>query len=101
MYNMYICIYICIYAFICLFIHFHLSNRLNELIEEDNIKENKIEDEKREEPKNNIFNYMEYIYECIEIFIEDNNTIVEKYSKCHLNIHNLNNDYINKLINVT
>ncbi|OTN66469.1 Uncharacterized protein PKNOH_S09546400, partial [Plasmodium knowlesi] len=80
------------------------TSRLNELIEDDSAKENKIEEEIREEKKN-VFNYYEYIYECIEIFVEDNAIVMEKHAKHNLNMHNLgthnlNNDYINGLMNV-
>ncbi|CRG95190.1 conserved Plasmodium membrane protein, unknown function [Plasmodium gallinaceum] len=79
--------------------HYNIdTSKLNDLNEDEDTKENKIEDEKREEKKNT-FNYYEYIYDCIEIFIEDCTTVIEKYSKFNLNIHNLNNDYLNKLIN--
>ncbi|KJP86280.1 hypothetical protein AK88_04094 [Plasmodium fragile] len=79
------------------------TSRLNELIEDDNAKENKIEEEVREEKKN-IFNYYEYIYQCIEIFVEDNALIMEKHARHNLNMHNLgthnlNSDYINGLMN--
>ncbi|ANQ09444.1 Uncharacterized protein PCOAH_00041040 [Plasmodium coatneyi] len=79
------------------------TSRLNELIEEDNAKENKIEEEVREEKKN-ILNYYEYIYQCIEIFVEDNAVVMEKHARHNLNVHNLgthnlNSDYINGLMN--
>ncbi|VWU52613.1 hypothetical protein HEP_00457800, partial [Hepatocystis sp. ex Piliocolobus tephrosceles] len=71
---------------------------LHEFIEDDNMKENKIDDEKKEEDKN-IFNYYEYIYECIQIYIDDDTEISNKCSKFHLHSHSLNSDYLNKLIN--
>ncbi|KMZ98345.1 hypothetical protein PVNG_05098 [Plasmodium vivax North Korean] len=79
------------------------TSRLNELIEEDHAKENKIEEELREEKKN-VFNYFEYIYQCIEIFVEDNAVVMEKHARHNLKMHNLgthnlNSDYINGLMN--
>ncbi|ETB62597.1 hypothetical protein, variant [Plasmodium yoelii 17X] len=74
------------------------AERLSDLIDDNNLKENKIDEEKREEKKNN-FNYYDYIYECIDIYIGNSTEIVNKYSKHNLNTYEMNNDYLNKLIN--
>ncbi|SCM09610.1 conserved Plasmodium protein, unknown function [Plasmodium chabaudi chabaudi] len=74
------------------------ADRLNDLIDDNNLKENKIDEEKREEKKRN-FNYYDYIYECIDIYIGNSTEIVNKYSKHNLNTYEMNNDYLNKLIN--
>ncbi|SCM11375.1 conserved Plasmodium protein, unknown function [Plasmodium chabaudi adami] len=74
------------------------ADRLSDLIDDNNLKENKIDEEKREEKKSN-FNYYDYIYECIDIYIGNSTEIVNKYSKHNLNTYEMNNDYLNKLIN--
>ncbi|VUC57999.1 conserved Plasmodium protein, unknown function [Plasmodium berghei ANKA] len=74
------------------------SERLSDLIDDNNLKENKIDEEKKEEKKNN-FNYYDYIYECIDIYMGNPTEIVNKYSKHNLNTYEMNNDYLCKLIN--
>ncbi|CAD2084386.1 conserved Plasmodium protein, unknown function, partial [Plasmodium vinckei lentum] len=74
------------------------ADRLSDLIDDNNLKENKIDEEKREEKKTN-FNYYDYIYECIDIYMGNSTEIVNKYSKHNLNTYEMNNDYLNKLIN--
>ncbi|CAD2102352.1 conserved Plasmodium protein, unknown function [Plasmodium vinckei brucechwatti] len=74
------------------------ADRLSDLIDDNNLKENKIDEEKREEKKSN-FNYYDYIYECIDIYMGNSTEIVNKYSKHNLNTYEMNNDYLNKLIN--